>query len=278
MIEIAKRHGPGELTDAGGSGRGAGDDSRQSAIAWAGPPMRAYNGAEVDQGIEVRNVSVRLGGRLVLENLSGRFAPGSLTAVVGPNGAGKSTLLNVLAGLTRPSRGEVICSARRQHRLAYLQQQADLDREYPVTVAEIVSLGLWHRFGAFRKPPPELADRVDAAVEAVGLADVLHRRIGELSVGQLRRAFFARLLLLDAGVLLLDEPFAAVDARTVDALLPLIRRWHEEGRTVITVVHDFDQVRAHFPSTLVLARSAVAWGDTATVLTDQNLAKALAIA
>jgi zinc/manganese transport system ATP-binding protein len=229
-------------------------------------------------GIEVRNVQVRHGRFVALENVSGRFAPGSLTAVVGPNGAGKSTLLNVLSGLTRPNRGAVICPARGRRRMAYLQQQTELDREFPVTVAELVGLGLWRSFGALRAPRRIVADRVFEAVEAVGLVDSIHKRIGELSVGQMRRAFFARLLLLDAEVMLLDEPFAAVDARTVESLLTMIARWHQEGRTIVAVVHEFEQVRAHFPSTLLLARSPVAWGDTNSVLTDENLAKALALA
>jgi zinc/manganese transport system ATP-binding protein len=94
----------------------------------------------------------------------------------------------------------------------------------------------------------------------------------------MRRALFARLLLLDADILLLDEPFAAVDTGTVEALLALMARWHDQKRTVIAVVHDVNQVRAHFPSTLILARTPIAWGDTGTVLTDANLAKALATA
>ena len=229
-------------------------------------------------GIEVRNVQVRHGRFVALEDVSGRFAPGSLTAVVGPNGAGKSTLLNVLSGLTRPNRGAVICPARGRRRMAYLQQQTELDRDFPVTVAELVGLGLWRSFGALRAPPRTVADRVVEAVEAVGLLDSIHKRIGELSVGQMRRAFFARLLLLDAEVMLLDEPFAAVDMRTVESLLTMVARWHQQGRTIVAVMHEFDQVRAYFPSTLLLARSPVAWGDTSTVLTDENLAKALSAA
>jgi len=245
---------------------------------------RNFNGDQLmgspvaDNGIEVREISVRHGRRLALEGVSGRFEPGSLTAIVGPNGAGKSTLLNVLAGLTRPYRGEVVCSARARHGLAYLPQQTEIDRDYPVTVGEIVGLGLWRNFGAFRTPAPALADRIAEALGAVGLTDLIDRRIAELSVGQVRRAFFARLLLLDAEVLLLDEPFAAVDAGTVDVLLALLARWHAQRRTVIAVVHDLDQARAHFPSTLILARTPVAWGETGSVLTDRNLAKALSTA
>jgi zinc/manganese transport system ATP-binding protein len=232
--------------------------------------------SDMENGIEVRSVQVRHGRHVALEGVNGRFAAGSLTAVVGPNGAGKSTLLNALSGLTRPNRGEIVCPARERKRMAYLQQQTELDRDFPVTVAELVGLGLWRSFGAFRTPPATVADRVVEAIGAVGLQDQIHRRVGELSVGQLRRAFFARLLLLDAEVMLLDEPFAAVDVGTRDALLMLMASWHREGRTIVAVVHEFDQVRAHFPSTLLLARSPVAWGDTATVLTDANLAKAVA--
>jgi zinc/manganese transport system ATP-binding protein len=225
--------------------------------------------------IALTNITVRHGRRLALDNLTGYFEAGSLTAVIGPNGAGKSTLLNVLAGLTRPSTGTVTCPARARNRIAYLQQQQDLDRDYPVTVTEIVGLGLWRDFGPLRTPPPTLAAQVAIAISAVGLTGLETRRIAELSVGQMRRTFFARLLLLDSEIILLDEPFAAVDAPTVETLLHLIATWHREGRTVIAVVHDFDQVRAHFPSTLLLAHHPIAWGPTATVLTDHNLARTL---
>jgi zinc/manganese transport system ATP-binding protein len=228
--------------------------------------------------ITLTDITVRHGRRLALDNLAGHFQTGSLTAVVGPNGAGKSTLLNVLAGLTRPNTGTVTCLARTRNRLAYLQQHQDLDRDYPVTVAELVGLGLWRDFGPIRTPPATLAAHVAGAIEAVGLTGLGNRQIAELSVGQMRRTFFARLLLLDAEVILLDEPFAAIDATTVEALLRLIATWHQESRTVIAVVHDLDQVRAHFPDTLVLARHIIAWGPTITVLTDHNLAQALATA
>ena len=227
-----------------------------------------------DNGIDVRNIVVRHGRRVALEGVNGRFMPGSLTAVVGPNGAGKSSLLNALAGIARPYRGDIVCPASARRRVAYLPQQAELDRDYPVAVGEFVGLGRWRNFGAFRAPEEDLAVCVDRAVGAVGLAGSIDRRIGELSVGQMQRALFARLMLLDAEILLLDEPFAAVDARTVEDLLALVARWHHQGRTVIAVVHDLAQVRAHFPSALMLARTQIAWGETACVLTDENLAKA----
>jgi zinc/manganese transport system ATP-binding protein len=233
---------------------------------------------EAVSGIDVHNVQVRLGGHLALDAVTGQFSPGSLTAVVGPNGAGKSTLLNVLSGQLRPTAGRVNCPARRRNRVAYLQQQTDLDRDFPMTVADLVALGLWRTMGAYRGLSRSDADEVAAAIEVVGLSDSIRRRIGDLSVGQIRRAFFARLLLQESEVILLDEPFAAVDARTVETLLTLIARWHREGRTIVAVVHDMAQARAHFPSALLLSCRPVAWGEAASVLTADNLARAASAA
>jgi zinc/manganese transport system ATP-binding protein len=217
-----------------------------------------------DGRVALRNVTVRYGRRLALEALSGEFAPGSLTAIVGANGAGKSTLLAAIAGTVRLAAGTVECPARR--RLVYLPQLATLEPDYPVTVEELIVLGGWREFGAFRAPSSALRERAVAAAAAVGLAERVGRRIGELSVGELQRALFARLMLQDAAVILLDEPFAAVDAQTTSTLLDLVAQWHLEGRTVITVLHDLGLVRTRFPSTLVLARRCIAWGATAAAL------------
>ncbi|HLN07840.1 MAG TPA: ATP-binding cassette domain-containing protein [Xanthobacteraceae bacterium] len=215
---------------------------------------------EVDGGVLLRDVTVRYGRRVALEAVSGDFVSGSLTAVVGPNGAGKSTLLAAIAGVVRLARGEVNCSARR--RLAFLPQLAAIDRDYPLTVSELIMLGGWRELGAFRSPGTALRARAAAAAETVGLAGRLRLLISEISVGELQRALFARLMLQDAAVILLDEPFAAVDAPTLSVLLDQVARWHREGRTVIAVLHDLDLVRSCFPSTLVLARRCLAWGTT----------------
>ena len=217
-----------------------------------------------DGRVRLRDVTVRYGRRTALEAVSGEFASGSLTAVVGANGAGKSTLLAAIAGVARLSRGTVNCGAR-QH-LAYLPQLAAIDRDYPLTVLELIALGGWREFGAFRSPSTALRTRAVLVAETVGLAGRLARQIGELSVGELQRALFARLMLQDAAVILLDEPFAAVDAQTLSVLLDQVIQWHQEGRTVIAVQHDLDLVRARFPLTLVLARRCLAWGVTEAVL------------
>jgi zinc/manganese transport system ATP-binding protein len=214
--------------------------------------------------IELRDVTVRYGQHIALDAVSGAFTSGSLTAVVGGNGAGKSSLLAAIAGLVRPASGTITGVA--SYRLAYLPQLPTLDREFPLTVAELIMLGGWREFGAFRSPSPAMRARAAAAAVTVGLTERLDREIGEVSRGELQRALFARLIMQDAAVILLDEPFAAVDARTVAVLLGEVRRWHREGRTVIAVLHDIDLVRADFPSTVALATRCLAWGPTDTAL------------
>jgi zinc/manganese transport system ATP-binding protein len=219
---------------------------------------------EADGRVILRNATVLYGRRVALDAVSGEFGSGSLTAVVGANGAGKSTLLAAIAGVVRLASGAVICAARQ--RLAYLPQIATIDRDYPLTVAELITLGGWREFGAFRSPGTALRARAAAVAETLGLAGRLGRPVGEISVGELQRALFARLILQDAAVILLDEPFAAVDVQSMSVLLDQVTRWHQEGRTVIAVLHDLDLVQARFPSTLVLARRCVAWGATEAAL------------
>jgi zinc/manganese transport system ATP-binding protein len=219
---------------------------------------------DADGRIVLRNVTVRYGRRLALDAVSGEFAPGSLTAVVGANGAGKSTLLAAIVGTIRPTGGSIERTAARP--LAYLPQRASLDTAFPLTVAELIMLGGWRAMGAFRAPGPRLRAKATAAAAAVGLTQRLERRIGEVSAGELQRALFARLMMQDAAVVLLDEPFAAVDAATTSMLLDLVRQWHCEGRTVVAVLHDLELVRARFPSTLVLAQRCLAWSTTELAL------------
>jgi zinc/manganese transport system ATP-binding protein len=221
---------------------------------------------EADRRVALSDVTVRYGRRIALESVTGEFMPGSMTAVVGANGVGKSTLLAAIAGTVRLTRGVVHCPARSQGRLAYLPQLAAIDRDYPLKVKELISLGNWREFGAFRAPAAASRSLVATAAATVGLTGRLSRRIGELSVGELQRALFARLILQNAAVILLDEPFAAVDAQTTSVLLDQVERWHQEGRTVIAVLHDLDLVRTRFPSTLVLARRCIAWDATEVAL------------
>lgn len=208
-----------------------------------------------------------------VHHLSLALAPSSLVAVVGPNGAGKSTLIMALAGQLKPIGGWL--SGLDHQRVAWLPQQTGIDRSFPISVQDMVALGLWHEVGALGRYSATHRQACHEALAAVGLLGFEKRGIDTLSGGQLQRALFARLILQDAPVVLLDEPFAAVDQRTTADLLALLHHWHAQGKTVVAVLHDLAQVRAHFPLTLLLAREPVAWGATAEVLTDAHWQRAL---
>jgi len=205
-----------------------------------------------------------------VQNLDSEITEGSLTAIVGPNGAGKSTLLKGVIGTLQPLGGRLSLGRLARDDIAYLPQQSDIDRSFPLSVVDLVALGLWREIGAFGRLSGAHRQRVGEAISAVGLEGFEARPIGSLSGGQMQRALFARLLLQDARLVLLDEPFTAIDTRTMADLLAVIRRWHGEGRTVVAVLHDIDTVRAYFPETLMLARELVAHGPTAQVLTAEN--------
>lgn len=209
-----------------------------------------------------------------VHHLRGEVATGSLLAIVGPNGAGKSTLLKGIAGELRPLQGKIVLNGLRRRQIAYLTQQATLDTSFPIVVHDFVAMGLWREIGAFAGLNRARRGRVEAAIDGVGLGGLEGRPIGSLSGGQLQRALFARVLLQDAPLVLLDEPYGAIDVASVHDLAALVRRWHGEGRTVISVLHDLEHVRQEYPETLLLAREVVARGDTASVLSEANLLRA----
>ncbi len=213
-----------------------------------------------------------------VHHLSGSVDRGALLAIVGPNGAGKSTLLKGIAGLLNPLSGALKLNACKPRDIAYLPQQADIDRSFPITLREFVALGLWRQAGAFGRIGQDRHARTDRAISSVGLEGFEARPIGTLSGGQMQRTLFARLLLQDAPVILLDEPFTAIDAGTTSDLLAIVRRWHDEQRTVIAVLHDMDVVHQHFPEALLIAREQVAWGPAADTLAPENLLKARGMA
>lgn len=209
-----------------------------------------------------------------VHHLDGEVQDGALVAVVGPNGAGKSTLFKGIVGALKPLAGRIERGGIPARDIAYLPQAAEIDRSFPITVFDLVAMGLWHKKGSFGGIGVADRDRIEAAIKAVGLTGFEQRAIGTLSGGQMQRMLFARLLLQDARVVVLDEPFTAIDSKTCADLLDLVKRWHGEGRTVLAALHDIDLVKANFPETLLLAREKVAWGATPEVLTADNLLKA----
>ncbi len=244
-------------------------------ISADGLPQAAQAARDADfavvPAIELQQVWLGWRDRIAVRDACGTFASGTLTALVGPNGAGKSTLIKALTGRLSPARGHIRIDPALARSLACLPQSAELDLDFPISTFDLVALGAWHRMGAWRGLDTEGRDRVEAVLQAVGLAGFGHQSVNTLSGGQLQRALFARLMLRDARVILLDEPFAAVDRATTEDLLALLHQWHEEGRTVIAVLHDLDMVRAHFPQALLLAGQVVDWGPTDRVLSHANL-------
>jgi zinc/manganese transport system ATP-binding protein len=221
-----------------------------------------------------RDVTLGYDRHPAVHHLSGEVASGALLAVVGPNGAGKSTLFRGLVGIIKPLSGTISLEGLNVRDIAYLPQIAEIDRSFPISVFDFVGTGLWRVTGVFGGIGKGSRERIAQALGLVGLTGFENRGIGTLSGGQMQRMLFARVLLQDSRLIVLDEPFNAIDAKTIDDLLALCKRWHGEGRTVIAALHDMDLVRANFPETLLLAREEVAWGATADVLTADNLAEA----
>jgi zinc/manganese transport system ATP-binding protein len=221
--------------------------------------------------LQFRDVTLGYDRHPAVHHLSGDVAPGALLAVVGPNGAGKSTLFRGIVGILKPLAGSIELGGLDVRDIAYLPQSVDIDRSFPISVFDFVATGLWRSTGLFGGIGRQQQTKVVGALAAVGLNGFERRTIGTLSGGQMQRMLFARVLLQDARVIVLDEPFNAIDAKTSADLLELVKHWHTEQRTVMAALHDMDLVRANFPETVLLAREPVAWGATAQVLTQENL-------
>jgi zinc/manganese transport system ATP-binding protein len=225
--------------------------------------------------VQFDNVTLGYDRHPAVHHLKGKIAPGALVAVIGPNGAGKSTLLRGIAGILKPLAGSIDLGGLDARDIAYLPQTADIDRSFPISVFDFVGTGLWRSTGLFGGIGKAARDKILDAIASVGLSGFENRTIGTLSGGQMQRVLFARVKLQDARLIVLDEPFNAIDSKTTADLLALVRRWHGEGRTVLAALHDMEMVRNHFTETLLLARGPVAWGPTAEVLTADNLMVAM---
>jgi zinc/manganese transport system ATP-binding protein len=227
------------------------------------------------QQLVFQNVTLGYDRHPAVHHLSGEVVSGALLAVIGPNGAGKSTLLRGIAGILKPLSGVISLAGIDVRDIAYLPQTSEIDRSFPISVFDFVASGLWRQIGFLGGIGKKQRETIAQALAAVGLTGFENRGIGTLSGGQMQRLLFARVLLQDASLVVLDEPFNAIDAKTTVDLLALVKHWHGEGRTVLAALHDLDMVRANFPDTLLLARGPVAWGPTAQVLTPDNLTVAM---
>jgi zinc/manganese transport system ATP-binding protein len=208
--------------------------------------------------ITLDNVELRHGAQIILSGLSGAIESGSLTALIGSNGSGKTTLLRAIAGLHPLAGGRIDRGGLAPADIALLAQGSHLDRSFPITCRDVVALAAT-RLGPFRPIDKGRMAATKAALDRVGLAEMGSRPIQALSAGQFQRVLFARTIVQDARLILLDEPFTAVDAATSRLLLSVIEGWHAQGRTVIAVLHDTEVVRRNFPHTLLLADQNALW-------------------
>jgi manganese/zinc/iron transport system ATP- binding protein len=240
--------------------------------------MSSAAGTQTAVALEVRGLTVSYRSAPVLWEVDCRFPAGHLSAIVGPNGAGKSTLLKAVIGLVPADAGRVLIGGAEGpaalDRLAYVPQAESVDWDFPITVREVVEMGRYRSTGWFRRVGR--ADRAIAAecLERVGMASFCRRQIGQLSGGQRQRVFLARALAQRAPVLMMDEPFAGIDARTQADLLALLGELRDEGSSIIVVHHDMAQVQAAFDWTLLLNVRVLGCGPTAQVLTPDAVREA----
>lgn len=230
--------------------------------------------------ISVENVSVRYGDIVALDGVTLDVGAGRVTGLIGTNGSGKSTLFKAITGMVRPDRGTVLlggldpATARRRGLLAYVPQTEDIDADFPVSVRDVVMMGRYGRLGFTRRARQEDRDAVAAALARVDLSDLADRQIGRLSGGQRKRAFVARGIAQDAGILLLDEPFAGVDKTSEAMIRRLLRELAAEGRTVLVSTHDLHELPRLADEAVLLQRRVLARGTVAEVLAPENLALA----
>ena len=221
------------------------------------------------QLIQLENLTIRFGHHIALHDVSGSFQTGSLTAIAGPNGAGKSTLLKAIVGIVKPHTGRI--SLTQPTAIAYLPQAATLQRDFPLSVLQAACTGFWGSVGNSGAITKSMRDRAQQALAEVGLQGLETRQISSLSGGQFQRLLFARLILQDAPLILLDEPFTAIDAETTARLIQIVLNWHRQGRTIICVLHDLLLIQKYFPDSFVLAGKCLGHGHTHKMLEQKLL-------
>lgn len=208
--------------------------------------------------LQLHDLQLARGGQTVLEHLDGRFQDGAVTALIGANGAGKSTLIAAIMGMLTPVSGRVESQVPKERR-AWLPQQLALDLSFPMSVEELIMSGTWPSHGAFKGYCGPHYRRGREIMARLGISHLAHRQLGELSGGQRQRALIGRTLMQEAELLLLDEPFANVDAETVEVLMDVLRDMAAKGATLIVVLHDMEQLSRLADDVLMLSGGHGRW-------------------
>lgn len=228
--------------------------------------------------LHVEDLTVSYHSKPVLWDIDFDVPPGVMAAIVGPNGAGKSTLIKSVLGLIPTEAGHVTLHGhpyrKQRRRVGYVPQRSSVDWDFPTTALDVVTMGLYGRLGWIRRPGRRERKEAMAALELVGMQDFARRQISQLSGGQQQRVFLARALVQQADVYFLDEPMAGVDATTERAIVDILQRLRDNGKTVIVVHHDLQTVRSYFDWLLILNVRVIAQGPVAEVYTADHLRQA----
>jgi len=236
------------------------------------------DGSSVDGGIFVRGVTVTYrNGQTALRDAGFSIPRGTITALVGVNGSGKSTLFKAIMGFLPLASGEIrllgrtVKQALGENLVAYVPQSEEVDWSFPVLVEDVVMMGRYGHMGFFRLASRNDRTRVTEALERVGMADLRHRQIGELSGGQRKRVFLARALAQEGQIILLDEPFTGVDVKTEEQIITLLRSLRDEGRVMLVSTHNLGSVPEFCDRTVLVKGTVLAYGPTETIFTHENL-------
>ncbi len=221
--------------------------------------------------VQISDLSLGYKDLTLFRDLTMNIEGGNTLAVLGANGSGKSTFVKMLLGLMNPLSGSVTWAQGRPREIGYLAQMTEFDRRFPIRVRDLAAMGAWGGFGLRFGLNRAARKRVEAALDEVGVLDIADRPLHMLSGGQLQRTLFARVIMQDAPLILLDEPFAAVDQSTEAHLLNIIKRWRSEGRAVVLVVHDLSSVLDHCSHALLLGGQEATHGAVNDVLTPDRL-------
>lgn len=227
--------------------------------------------------IRVENLSVAYRGKIALRQIDLELVPGKLTGIVGPNGAGKSTLMKGILQLVNIRSGKISYGdqplAKQRKKIAYVEQRQDIDLSFPIDVFGVVLFGTYPHLTMFQRPGKKEKAFAHECLEKVGLTEYADRQISELSGGQLQRVFIARALAQKAEWILLDEPFAGIDATSEKIIIELLKELRNEGKSIVIVHHDLHKVTDYFDEVILLNKGLIASGPVEQTYTTRNMEK-----
>ncbi|WP_136796318.1 MULTISPECIES: metal ABC transporter ATP-binding protein [Desulfosediminicola] len=233
--------------------------------------------ARSDFAVEVEHLTVSYHARAALLDVSVSIEHDQLVGVIGPNGAGKSTFIKAVLGFVKPDLGTVRINGKNVQKVkgqvAYVPQRGSVDWDFPITVQEVALMGRYQKIPWYTTPGRRDREAALEALEMVRMEDFADRQIGELSGGQQQRVFLARALSQGSDILLLDEPFAGVDAATERAILDVLGRAKEAGKTLVVVHHDLATAAEYFDKLILIKQRLYAYGTPEMVLQEELLSK-----